>query len=444
MKAKMTAIVLGLALAAGTMAGCGVDTSNIVPVERLTAAEAAAQPEAAPEAVEAPVEAPAEVVEAPAEVAEAPAEAAQAPEETPLEAEATAAEPEYVEAPSDLPEGQMYSYLTGEPVDEAYGKLRPYAVMINNLNPAVPQSSIVNADLLYEAYVESGITRLMAVYQDPSPYEKIGPIRSCRHYYLDFSDDNDAIYVHFGWSFVAEDRIKNEERNTINGMFYDGSWGFYRTDDRVAPHNAYATGEGLVEIAESLGEAKTHADDYQPNLHFNRTDTVPAGEDATVIQLPYVVNYPWFEYNAEDQLYYRFEYGEPHVDMETGQQLAFKNVLVQFVEQDFYLDDPILQDLTVVGTGTGYYFSDGKVIPITWEKTDYGEATHYFTENGEPLMMNPGKTMFQIAPPDMNVTWSTDAASLEEYGAEEVYVEDTPFDAPEENAEGGETAEWEG
>ncbi|MBR2561052.1 MAG: DUF3048 domain-containing protein [Eubacterium sp.] len=447
MKRKVSPVIVSLTIAAAMLAGCGVGTAEVIPVEKITSEPVQVEAEA-----EAPVEEPATVVEeVPVGVATAMAEApeetqveevAAAPAETPMEAVAETPEETPVEAvaetpeePSDLPEGMMYSYLTGEPVEESYGQLRPFAVMINNLAPAVPQSSIVNADLLYEAYVESSITRLMAVYQDPSPYDKIGPIRSSRHYYLDFSDDNDAIYTHFGWSFVAEDRINNEGRNTINGMFYDGSWGFYRTDDRVAPHNAYATGQGLIEIAESLGEPRNHAADYQPNLKFNREDTTPEGEDATVIELPYEVNYPWFEYNADDKLYYRFEYGEPHVDMETGQQLAFKNVLVQFVAQDFYLDDPILQDLAVVGTGDGYYFSDGKVIPITWEKTDYGQATKYYTLDGQQLMMNPGKTMFQIAPPAMNVTWSADATASEGYGDQgEAYVEDTPFDAPEESA----------
>ena len=314
--------------------------------------------------------------------------------------------PEEVTPEPELPAGQMYSYLTGEAVEETYGKQRPFAVMINNLAPAVPQSGLAAADLLYEAYVESSITRLMAVYQDLSPLEKIGPIRSSRHYYLDFSDDNNAIYIHFGWSYAAEHRIRTEGRTTINGMDYDGSWGFFRTSDRVAPHNAYATGGGLRDIAQSLGLSLAYDDEYEPNLVFNKEDAVPEeGEEAALIRLPYPVNNPWFEYNAEDKQYYRFEYGAPHLDMETGEQLKFKNVVVQYVEQSSFNGDPILLDLYLTGAGTGLYFTDGKMQRIYWEKSALGVPTRYYDEKGALLCLNPGKTMFQIAPPEMEITW---------------------------------------
>ncbi|GAE88175.1 hypothetical protein JCM21531_1600 [Acetivibrio straminisolvens JCM 21531] len=30
--------------------------------------------------------------------------------------------------------------------------------------------------------------------------ELIGPVRSARHYFLDYAMEHDAIYVHIGWS----------------------------------------------------------------------------------------------------------------------------------------------------------------------------------------------------------------------------------------------------
>ena len=97
------------------------------------------------------------------------------------------------ETESALPAGEMYSYLTGEPVSETIGKQRPYAIMINNIDVSLPQSGVSQAEMIYEAQVESGITRLMAVFQDVDNIEKIGSIRSARHYYIDFANDNDAI-----------------------------------------------------------------------------------------------------------------------------------------------------------------------------------------------------------------------------------------------------------
>ena len=476
MKKKVLSQVLGVVLGAALLAGCG-NTPTVEPVEKVTAVQEAAVEdtvqqtaqeavqETAPAAEAVQEAAPAEPVQeavpeaAPAEAvqeavpvaAEAVQEAAPAAAEAVQEAapavEAQAVQPEAAEAApaadtveqaapeqSALSENQMYSYLTGEPIDKEIGTRRPFAVMINNLDAAVPQSGIVNADILYEMFVESDITRLMAVFQEPGDLEKIGPVRSARHNYLSLADDNEAVYTHFGWSIVAEAMIGEQGRTTINGMFYDGSMGFYRTDDRVAPHNAYVTAQGLRDIADSLGVSRSYPEGYQPNLHFNTTDTpLAAGEEATYIQLPYPVNNPWFEYNAGDGLYYRFEYGGPHVDMETGEQLKFKNVIVEFADHSLMGDTPLL-DIQVIKEepGNGLYFTDGKVIPITWEKKSWEDRTHYFTADGQPLNLNPGKTMIQVIPESYGVTYSNDQTSVNTDA--QLGVEDTDW--------GGEQTEW--
>lgn len=102
------------------------------------------------------------------------------------------------ETEAALPAGEMYSYLTGEPVSETIGKQRPYAIMINNIDVSLPQSGVSQAEMIYEAQVEGGITRLLALFQDVDNVEKIGSVRSARHNYIDFANDNDAIYVHYG------------------------------------------------------------------------------------------------------------------------------------------------------------------------------------------------------------------------------------------------------
>ena len=97
----------------------------------------------------------------------------------------------------------MKSYLTGEYVDEAIGRRRPVAVMLNNIQAAIPQAGISNAGVIYEAPVEGGITRLMAVMEDYDNLEKIGSMRSCRDYYIFYAAGFNAIYVHYGQSAYA-------------------------------------------------------------------------------------------------------------------------------------------------------------------------------------------------------------------------------------------------
>ena len=70
-----------------------------------------------------------------------------------------------VQAEDNL-EMQVTSYLTGEDVPESVGRRRPIAVMLGNDTNGAPQSGTGNAGVIYEAPVEGGITRLMAVIED--------------------------------------------------------------------------------------------------------------------------------------------------------------------------------------------------------------------------------------------------------------------------------------
>ncbi|MDO4623085.1 MAG: DUF3048 domain-containing protein [Eubacteriales bacterium] len=376
MKKKIVSVLLCAVLAASVFSGCGSKTEQASDADfELTKPEETPEPEA--------------VV-----AASTPAEAA--PEETP---EAT---PEPTKAAA---EGQMISYLTGESVDASIGTQRPFAIMINNIQDALPQSGISQAELVYEVEVEGSITRLMCVFQDPTNLPKIGPVRSARHYYVSLNDDNQAIYTHFGASPQAEALMAERGMEEIEGMHYDGAGAFYRTSDRVAPHNAYADGAALVELATgSLGYDRSYPADYTPNLLFNETDTVPEGETAETINIPFNYDDPVFRYDPDTKLYSREEYGAPHIDVENGEQLKFKNVIVMS-EQQWLMEDNVHLDMQLFTTGNGYYFSDGKVVPITWYKPDYQTPTVYFDANGEQLKLNPGKTMFEVISMDNTVTW---------------------------------------
>ena len=118
-----------------------------------------------------------------------------------------------------------------------------------------------------------------------------------------------------------------------------------------------------------------------------------------------------------------------HVDMETGEQLKFKNVLVQYTDHDF-VGDTYLLEVHVIkeGEGTGMYFTDGKAVPIKWKKESWEDRTHYYTADGQPLNLNPGKTMIQIIPESYGITYSADGAAVTadaQPAAEEEWSEET-------------------
>ena len=116
---------------------------------------------------------------------------------------------EPLEDANDVPDD--ISEITEEPklkIIDLKSNTRPYAVMINN-NSAVwkYQSGLNDAYIIYEMLVEGGITREMALFKDKD-VSKIQSVRSSRHYFLDYAMENDALYVHWGWSPQAESDIK--------------------------------------------------------------------------------------------------------------------------------------------------------------------------------------------------------------------------------------------
>lgn len=301
------------------------------------------------------------------------------------------------EGPSVV-EGMERSPLTGEWVEPEVAQRRPFAVMINNVKEAIPQSGIARAEVLYEAYVEGNITRLMMITQNYDGLEKIGPVRSCREYYVYFAKEYEAAYVHFGKSILAAELLSKPVSNSMDGN--DGWCSFYRSTDRKAPHNAYTTTEGILG---SMDKKKISVDlpaDFKQPLAFNEYDDkqieLEKGTECTSFKPGYTYNKPEFKYNKEDGLYYRYQFDSEHVDMETGEQLAFKNILVKYV--DSHLFDNYTPVLNLEGKGEGLYITNGRAVEVTWEKSSEFGATKYYYADGSEVVLNQGKVMVCVIP----------------------------------------------
>ena len=104
------------------------------------------------------------------------------------------------------PEDKLHAVIEEESGCPFYNEMkekehvRPIAVMIDNdSDDSRPQIGLEDAYMVYEIVVEGKATRLMALFKNYD-LEKIGPVRSSRHYFLDYALENDAIYSHAGWS----------------------------------------------------------------------------------------------------------------------------------------------------------------------------------------------------------------------------------------------------
>ena len=286
-------------------------------------------------------------------------------------------------------------------VDEE-SKSRPYAVVINNNHAAWPLCGVQDAYLAYEFIAEGGITRIMALYKDKDT-AKIGSIRSARHYFIDYALENDAIFVHWGGSPQAYSRL-NSGIDHLDGIALEGSVFFRdKTLKRDYEHTGFTSMENVKEYAEKQGYTRDTNRELLLNYSVDEVfvDELEGAQSAWEVEIEYS-NYHTtsYEYDEENKVYKRIMSGKPNVDLETGEQYTVKNIIVYDVS-NYTLDDGEgkgRQELKNIGTGTGYYITNGYAMPITWEKTSKESQTVYKYSNGEEIIVNDGNTFIQIYP----------------------------------------------
>ncbi len=321
---------------------------------------------------------------------------------TPTPTSAPTEEPTPTNTPTPTPdphEGMARSEVTNEWIPIEIKNQRPIAVMLNNLLPGTPQSSINQAGLVYELKVEGNITRLLAIIEDWQGLTKIGSVRSARKTYVFLQMEWDPIYLHFGSSSVAQPFLNRSDVYNLDGQLYDGTL-YYRTKDRVAPHNGYISGENILKGMEMKKYTLTHSDYYVAD-HFKFADddnptVLKDGQDARIVRPGYEENTPWFEYHADEGIYYRFQYGKEQIDDIDNKQITCKNIIIQIADSKV-VDDVGHKVFTTHATGMpGYFITNGKAVPITWSKTGDYEPTRFYYENGEEIELNTGKTWICI------------------------------------------------
>ncbi len=309
----------------------------------------------------------------------------------------------------EVVDGEMQSYLTGEWMPEEVAKRRPMAVMLGNNIGILPQWGLSKAAIIYEAPVEGRITRLMAIIEDYDDLEMVGPVRSSRDYYVYEAMAYDAIYCNWGLAIpYVEDLLKSDRIDNISqalkGIHNPYSAAFFRRDrpGYSTEYTGYMSIDGYTDGVAFHGYSKNYRKSFEQAFTFSNdgwTADYSDYEDATVIypggnsanKSGYGDAKPRFEYNEDDGLYYRYQFGAAHIDEMNGEQLAVSNVVFKVCHGEQRDPNDYLA-FGVHGEGDAYIFTNGKVIEGSWERVGDSGANMFYDEDGNEVIFSQGKT----------------------------------------------------
>jgi DUF3048 family protein len=305
--------------------------------------------------------------------------------------------------------------LTGMPLAGGSASKRPLYVKIDNNSHARPHYGITKADQVYEWLVEGLTTRLAAVYQSKDP-NVLGSVRSARMTDTPIIPSLGGAFVYSGGGPEELMRIHYDAFVTYRYIDLAPSYGWgYRVGFREAPYNYFTTYRNLLDALAAAPDGDQPV--TIPSWDFlppSATDPLAGGFtgsiEASAVTVPYRPGFEvGYRYDPASRSYARFQDGVREVDGETREAVAAKNIVVIQTEvhftTEFGLDpagNPKL-DMTLIGSGNGSVFRDGKRQDVTWTRPDIFDVFTLRNLNGETVRLEPGQTWIHIVPADWTI-----------------------------------------
>jgi len=331
---------------------------------------------------------------------------------------------------------------------------RPLLIMIENHEESRPQSGLSNADIIYEAVAEGGITRLMGVFyctalRGSSQKYDIGPVRSARSYFLDLASEyaDYPLYTHVGGAncsapkdeagnslaCTTDTRAQALEQISQYGWMNQGSWSdlnqfslSYRVcrrepsrtgEEKATEHSMYCSSEQLWQMAADRGltniteaNKKSWDKDFS-SWSFDQADQPNSAPSTPNISFDFWSGYKQYavswQYDQTNNNYIRYNNGEKQIDFNSGQPLTTKNILVQFAQETRSVDDHKHNLYQVIGRGDGFLFQNGDKIAITWSKASRTARTVFKDKSGQPVDFVPGQVWIEILPTGNTINYES-------------------------------------
>lgn len=318
--------------------------------------------------------------------------------------------------------GVMYS----KPQKEWWESHRPLGIMIENHEESRPQSGLAQADIMYEAIAEGGITRFLSIFycQDA---QMVGPVRSARTYFVDFMSEygDYPLYAHVGGANTpgpadALSQLSDYGWTAYNDLnqFSIGFPTFWRDYDRMGhtvatEHTMFSTTSKLWQFAKksrkltNVDEDGNFWDEKFIPYTFKEDENVSNRSNSQSVHLQFWDNNPKYfvDWNYDKTLnsYKRFNGGASHLDKNSGKILTAKNIIILFM-QELNANDGYENNLHLLyktkGSGKALIFMDGKKISARWQKEGRMARTLISDIEGQSIKFNRGTIWFEILPTD--------------------------------------------
>lgn len=318
---------------------------------------------------------------------------------------------------------------------DAWSKKRPLAVMIENSPDARPQSGLSDADIVFEALAEGGVTRFMGMfYCGVQKYDTtIAPVRSARTYFIDWASGfNYPLYTHVGGANLpgpanALGQLSDYGWTLENNLnqFSIGYPTFVRNANRLdrevaTEHTMETTSEKLWTVADErgwtnmsperfVGKKKIGGDDWKDGYTvWKFQDSAPKAGTVNNIAYEFWDGFSEYgvswKYEPSTNTYKRTMAGAPHTDLNNDKQIEASTVITLFTKESKPIDELKHILYTTIGKGNVTIYQNGDAIKGTWEKKDREAQIKFFDRKGQEIELSGGLIWISVLDDSTKVT----------------------------------------
>jgi len=261
------------------------------------------------------------------------------------------------------------------------------SIKIDNSPPGLPQSGLEKADIVTDALVEGGLTRLLATYQSQDA-TLVGPIRSARPV--------DAALLRqlgggiFAYSGAAAGEIAPvKAQSTATLLSFDaGISAFKQVPGHPVPFQVYASTSDLYSAGQKAG-----ASSNPPKPIFTYSSTVPRGSSGVTARIPMsniaTVTWTW---DPTTQTYLRTQNGKADT-LADGVVVMSVAIGPTGIFDTAGNEDPLV---VVTGSGPVSVLRNGQVITGTWNRPTINDTMKMTDSSGATIPLQPGRSWIEL------------------------------------------------